>query len=190
MNETPSPSRVHIGFFGRRNTGKSSLVNWFFGDSIQKVSAAIETSKITFVTTGKKRDSFDGTATIQLFSFLEDCKSLPNLLENLQTEMRLPVEDRSSLVTFIDTPGFISDKTRLPFDCETITLKLAEHAHRIIVIIDPIGQAFAQPLKEFVKKAHRKFRAKMHFFLSKTDTLNQEERARIVASVSQSLSEC
>lgn len=27
LNETPSGERVHIGFFGRRNAGKSSLVN-------------------------------------------------------------------------------------------------------------------------------------------------------------------
>ncbi len=27
MNDTPSANRVHIGFFGRRNAGKSSLVN-------------------------------------------------------------------------------------------------------------------------------------------------------------------
>ena len=32
LNETPSGERVHIGFFGRRNAGKSSLVNAVTGD--------------------------------------------------------------------------------------------------------------------------------------------------------------
>ena len=27
MNDTPSADRIHIGFFGRRNAGKSSLLN-------------------------------------------------------------------------------------------------------------------------------------------------------------------
>ena len=27
MNDTPSSERLHIGFFGRRNAGKSSVVN-------------------------------------------------------------------------------------------------------------------------------------------------------------------
>ncbi len=27
LNSTPSANRVHIGFFGRRNAGKSSVVN-------------------------------------------------------------------------------------------------------------------------------------------------------------------
>lgn len=38
MNETPSSDRVHIGFFGRRNAGKSSLVNRVTGQELALVS--------------------------------------------------------------------------------------------------------------------------------------------------------
>jgi [FeFe] hydrogenase H-cluster maturation GTPase HydF len=38
MNETPSAGRVHIGFFGRRNTGKSSLLNAVAGQDLAIVS--------------------------------------------------------------------------------------------------------------------------------------------------------
>ena len=38
MNETPSGERVHIGFFGRRNAGKSSLVNAFTNQELSVVS--------------------------------------------------------------------------------------------------------------------------------------------------------
>lgn len=38
MNETPSGERVHIGFFGRRNAGKSSLVNAVTGQDLAIVS--------------------------------------------------------------------------------------------------------------------------------------------------------
>ncbi len=37
-NETPRANRVHIGFFGRRNAGKSSLVNAVTGQQISIVS--------------------------------------------------------------------------------------------------------------------------------------------------------
>ena len=38
MNETPSADRVHIGFFGRRNAGKSSIVNRVTGQELAVVS--------------------------------------------------------------------------------------------------------------------------------------------------------
>lgn len=38
MNDTPLANRVHIGFFGRRNAGKSSLVNAVTGQSLAVVS--------------------------------------------------------------------------------------------------------------------------------------------------------
>ncbi|MBQ7921002.1 MAG: [Clostridia bacterium] len=38
LNETTSGERIHIGFFGRRNAGKSSLVNAVTGQSLSVVS--------------------------------------------------------------------------------------------------------------------------------------------------------
>ena len=38
MNDTPSGERIHIGFFGRRNAGKSSLVNAVTGQEMALVS--------------------------------------------------------------------------------------------------------------------------------------------------------
>ena len=38
LNATPSGERVHIGFFGRRNAGKSSVVNAFTGQELSVVS--------------------------------------------------------------------------------------------------------------------------------------------------------
>lgn len=38
LNDTPSGERVHIGFFGRRNAGKSSLVNAVTGQELAVVS--------------------------------------------------------------------------------------------------------------------------------------------------------
>ena len=38
LNDTPSGERIHIGFFGRRNAGKSSLVNAVTGQELAVVS--------------------------------------------------------------------------------------------------------------------------------------------------------
>lgn len=44
MNQTPSANRVHIAFFGRRNAGKSSLLNAVTGQSIAVVSPVLGTT--------------------------------------------------------------------------------------------------------------------------------------------------
>ena len=38
LNNTPSGDRIHIGFFGRRNAGKSSVVNAVTGQDLAVVS--------------------------------------------------------------------------------------------------------------------------------------------------------
>lgn len=38
LNETPNANRIHIGFFGRRNSGKSSLINLFTGQDVSIVA--------------------------------------------------------------------------------------------------------------------------------------------------------
>ena len=44
LNDTPSGERVHIGFFGCRNAGKSSLVNAVTGQELSVVSDILGTT--------------------------------------------------------------------------------------------------------------------------------------------------
>ena len=44
LNSTVSAERVHIGFFGKRNAGKSSLVNAITGQSLSVVSDVLGTT--------------------------------------------------------------------------------------------------------------------------------------------------
>ena len=38
LNDTPAGNRIQIGFFGKRNAGKSSLVNAITGQNLAVVS--------------------------------------------------------------------------------------------------------------------------------------------------------
>ena len=44
LNQTPRSSRVHIAFFGKRNAGKSSLINALVGQEIAIVSEVLGTT--------------------------------------------------------------------------------------------------------------------------------------------------
>ena len=38
LNETPSANRLHIGVFGKTNSGKSSFINAFTGQEVSIVA--------------------------------------------------------------------------------------------------------------------------------------------------------
>ena len=44
LNQTPSANRLYIGFFGKRNSGKSSLINTFTGQEVSIVSDVLGTT--------------------------------------------------------------------------------------------------------------------------------------------------
>ena len=44
LQDTPRANRVHIGIFGRRNSGKSSLINALIGQQVALVSSVAGTT--------------------------------------------------------------------------------------------------------------------------------------------------
>lgn len=44
FNQTPGANRLHIGFFGKRNSGKSSLINAFVNQEVSIVSSKAGTT--------------------------------------------------------------------------------------------------------------------------------------------------
>ena len=46
LNATPASERIHIGIFGKRNAGKSSLINALTGQEfVDKVQAVLDKEK-------------------------------------------------------------------------------------------------------------------------------------------------
>ena len=91
--------KINVMIVGNHSAGKSSYINWYIGEHVQKSSVAIETQGFTFVTSGKKRDSLKGQATLQLFSHLQhDLQPFePSIYKGLQTEVSTSKERRLGL---------------------------------------------------------------------------------------------
>ena len=47
-------------FSGNHSAGKSSFINWYIEETIQRTGVAIETQGFTLVTSGKRRDTLTG----------------------------------------------------------------------------------------------------------------------------------
>ena len=52
---------LYLNLPGNHSAGKSSFINWYVEEHIQKTGVAIETQGFTFITSGRRRESLTGT---------------------------------------------------------------------------------------------------------------------------------
>ncbi len=81
--------KVNVLIIGNHSAGKSSFINWYIEDDIQRTGVAIETQGFTFVTSGSKKTlaPIKGESTVMLYPYLHPLKDKfgKSLVENLTT---------------------------------------------------------------------------------------------------------
>ncbi len=96
--------------------GKSSFINWYIEETVQKTGVAIETQGFTLVTSGKKRESLTGNATLHLYPQMKPLNHIDGILDYMSTEIATSKQKQFSLLTLIDTPGLVDGDMKYPFD--------------------------------------------------------------------------
>lgn len=183
--------KINVMIVGNHSAGKSSYINWYMSEHVQTTAVAIETQGFTFCTSGKKRDTLKGQATMQLFPHLHhDLKQFaPEIYNGLQTEISTSKERAFNLVTFIDTPGLVDGSFHYPFPVEDVIVAIAKHTDLIYIFFDPIGQALCDRTMNVIKRLNQEHAEKIRYFLSKADTVpNERDRQKVVVQITQNLS--
>lgn len=149
---------------------------------------AIETQGFTLVTSGKKRESLLGNATLHLYPQMKGLTDIQNSLEYVSTEITTSKQKQFNLVTFIDTPGLVDGDMKYPFDVDRAILWFGEIADLIFVFFDPIGQALCKRTLNIVEKLNEKHGSKIRFYLSKADEAGSDaDRQKVLMQVVQEL---
>ena len=151
---------------------------------------AIETQGFTIVTSGKKRESLTGNATLHLYPhFKKLIKKVPDVFESLTTEVSTSKSKKFSLVNLIDSPGLVDGEMKYPFDINESILWWANAVDLVFVFFDPVGQALCKRTLDICEQmADQGFRGKMKFYLSKADEAGHEaDRQRVMMQVVQEL---
>ena len=131
---------IYLVFPGNHSAGKSSFINWYIEEHVQRTGVAIETQGFSFVTSGKKRESLTGNATLHLYPHFKPLAQMPNLVDYLSTEISTSKQKKFPLVTFVDTPGLVDGDMCYPFDVNESILWLSDLCDLVFVFFDPIGQ--------------------------------------------------
>ena len=108
--------RVNVMLVGNHSAGKSSFINWYIEESCQKTGVAIETSGFTIVHSGKKKDSWQGEASIEYFEWLDGVEDVADsVVNNIRTEICASKARQFSSVNLIDTPGLTDGQMEYPY---------------------------------------------------------------------------
>lgn len=188
LNLLAPRKKITVLLLGNHSAGKSSFVNWYVEEHVQKTGVAIETQGFTFVTSGKKRESLTGNATLHLYPHFKSLQDLEGVVDYLTTEISTSKQKKFSLVTFVDTPGLVDGDMKYAFDVDESILWLGDLADLIFVFFDPIGQALCKRTLNLVEKMNEKQGDRIRFFLSKADTAGHEsDRQKVLMQITQEL---
>jgi len=180
--------KIIVMLMGNHSAGKSSFVNWYVEEHIQKTGVAIETQGFTIVTSGKKRESLLGNASFHLFSHLKPLQKIEGVADYLTTEISTSKQKKFNLVMFVDTPGLVDGDMSYPFDVNKSIEFLGSLCDLIFVFFDPIGQALCKRTLNIVENLNAQSSDRIRFFLSKADTAGTEsDRQRVLMQITQEL---
>lgn len=180
--------KITVMLMGNHSAGKSSFINWYVEEHIQRTGVAIETQGFSFVTSGRKRESLTGNATLHLYPHFKPLQEFRGVSEYLSTEICTSRQKRFSLVTFVDSPGLVDGDMKYPFDVDEVILWLGDLCDLILVFFDPMGQALCKRTLNIVESLNEKHGDRLHFYLSKADEAGGEcDRQRVMMQIVQEL---
>jgi len=180
--------KITIMLIGNHSAGKSSFINWYIEEHVQRTGVAIETQGFSFVTSGRRRESLTGNATLHLYPHFKPLQQMPGVVDYLQTEISTSKQKKFPLVTFLDTPGLVDGDMNYPFNVNEAIQWLADLSDLIFVFFDPIGQALCKRTLNIVEALSEKHSERMRFYLSKADEAGHEsDRQRVMMQIVQEL---
>lgn len=180
--------KVVVMLIGNHSAGKSTFINWYIEEHVQRTGVAIETQGFTLITSGKKRESLTGNATLHLYPQFRDVVNMKGLVDYINTEISTSKQKKFSLVTFIDTPGLVDGEMAYPYDVDEAILWFGQLADLILVFFDPIGQALCKRTLNLVEKLNSQHSERVRFYLSKADEAGPEsDRQKVMMQIVQEL---
>ncbi|XP_022696578.1 uncharacterized protein LOC111264729 isoform X2 [Varroa jacobsoni] len=180
--------KINVLLVGNHSSGKSTFINWYIGEDIQKTGVAMETSKFSLICHGKRRETLSSNTIMQLFPKFEPLTKIPGIMDHLCGEVSESTKNQFRLVNFIDTPGLVDGADRYTYDIDSAMDVIAAMADLIFVFIDPQGQALCQRTITHIERFCRNHAQKLSLWLTKCDLVEDEaDRLKVMQQVSAEL---
>ena len=133
LNSTPSGERIHIGIFGRRNAGKSSLINAITGQELAVVSdtAGTTTDPVSKAMELLQMDPSYAERDLNV-GFSGGEKKKAEILQMLMLEPKLAILDETDSGLDVDAVRTVSKGVQLYRERVHGSLLIITHSTRIL----------------------------------------------------------
>ena len=158
-------------FLGNHSSGKSSIINWILGESVQDTGLAPTDDGFTFIMYGEK-DDFHGQAALErLPAEFADLKVFGDMfIHGLRVKFR-PIEFLKS-VTFVDSPGMIDSAEETvgrDYNFEGVVRTLVELCDMVFYLFDPDKPGTTGETVNIFAKCLAGVKFKLRILLNKCD---------------------
>lgn len=140
---TPERKLV-VMIVGNHSAGKSSFINWYVEEEIQKAKVSIETIEINLIMHGRQKQELNGFNAIKMLPFLKQLvdpekksERFPGLIENMALKVSTSRAKHFENVIFVDTPGLADGNLKYKFQIEETLEWFSQHCDMILVFFDP-----------------------------------------------------
>ena len=158
-------------FLGNHSSGKSSIINWILGESVQDTGLAPTDDGFTFIMYGEK-DDFHGQAALErLPAEYAGLKVFGDMfIHGLRVKFR-PIEFLKS-VTFVDSPGMIDSAEETvgrDYNFEGVVRTLVELCDMVFYLFDPDKPGTTGETVNIFAKCLAGVKFKLRILLNKCD---------------------
>lgn len=159
LNETPSANRLHIGIFGRTNSGKSSFINRLTGHEVSIVADLAGTTTDP-VSKPMEINPLGPCVIIDTAGFDDDTELGQKRIEKTRLAM-----DKTDIAVIITTPG------QQDFSAELEWFKaIKEKNTPLLVVINKIDLFSQEDVEKAIRKAQKNFEGSKKEILAVSST--------------------
>ena len=159
-------------FLGNHSSGKSSIINWILGETVQDTGLAPTDDGFTFIVYGEKRDDYHGQAALERLPVeFAELKAFGDMfVHGLRVKFR-PIELLKT-VTFVDSPGMIDsaeESVGRDYNFEGVVRTIVELCDMVFYLFDPDKPGTTGETVNIFAKCLSGVKFKLRILLNKCD---------------------
>uniref|UniRef100_A0A673I5T4 Uncharacterized LOC107716539 n=1 Tax=Sinocyclocheilus rhinocerous TaxID=307959 RepID=A0A673I5T4_9TELE len=178
----PPQKKIIVMIMGNHSAGKSSFINWYVEEHIQKTGVAIETQGFTFITSGRKRESLTGNATLHLYPHFRPLLEFKGQMS--QSVLVLILYPQRVMMQIVQELCRRPGLNKCGFEMPTIYIPNHQNPSRCINQIDEVCETIEKSINQAVQKTLDQLEKDCNLIISTINHTLEQDRMNVSSNKS------